>query len=44
MVSRKGRDVVLPRFTEMNIALDRPLSVAKNVESAAPAAAIVHGD
>jgi hypothetical protein len=27
MVSRKGRDVVLPRFTEMEIALDRPLSV-----------------
>jgi hypothetical protein len=44
IVSRKGRDVVLPRFTEMNIALDRPLSVAKNAESAAPAAAIVHGD
>jgi hypothetical protein len=27
MVSRKGRDVVLPRFTEMDITLDRPLSV-----------------
>jgi hypothetical protein len=34
---------VLPRFTEMNIALDRPLSVNKNAESAA-SAAIVHGD
>jgi hypothetical protein len=44
IVSRKGRDVVLPRFTEMNIALDRPLAVAKNAESAAPATAIVHGD
>ena len=43
-VSRKGRDVVLPRFTEMNIALDRPLAVTKKAESAAPTAAIVHGD
>jgi len=30
MVSRHGRDVVLPRFTEMNIALDRPLSVTRS--------------
>ncbi len=44
MVSRKGRDVVLPRFTEMNIALDRPLSVGKNAESAPPAVVILHGD
>lgn len=44
IVSRKGRDVVLPRFTEMNIALDRPLAVAKNAESAVPATAIVRGD
>jgi hypothetical protein len=43
MVSRRGRDVVLPRFTEMDISLDRPLSVIKNAESAA-SAAIVHGD
>ncbi|MGA8638095.1 MAG: hypothetical protein WA646_14170 [Candidatus Sulfotelmatobacter sp.] len=43
MVSRHGRDVVLPRFTEMNIALDRPLSLTKNAESAAPLG-IVHGD
>jgi len=28
MLTRHGRDVVLPRFTEMNIMLDRPLSVA----------------
>jgi hypothetical protein len=27
MVSRHGRDVILPRFTEMEISLDRPLSV-----------------
>jgi hypothetical protein len=40
MVSRKGRDVVLPRFTEMDIALDRPLSVTKKAQSAAPAAAV----
>lgn len=43
MVSRRGRDVVLPRFTEMDIALDRPLSVTKSVASVAPAA-VVHGD
>ena len=40
-VSRRGRDVVLPRFTEMNISLDRPLSVSRNVESSA---AVVHGN
>jgi hypothetical protein len=27
MVTRKGRDVVLPRFTEMDISLDRPVSL-----------------
>ena len=27
MVTRHGRDVVLPRFTEMNISLDRPVSL-----------------
>jgi hypothetical protein len=43
MVSRRGRDVVLPRFTEMDIALDRPLSVTKNVETAA-STVVVHGD
>ena len=43
MVSRHGRDVVLPRFTEMNIALDRPLAVIRNAEAAAPTA-MVHGD
>jgi hypothetical protein len=35
MVSRHGRDVVLPRFTEMDIALDRPLAVTKTAQSAA---------
>ncbi|HVI09619.1 MAG TPA: hypothetical protein VND65_15120 [Candidatus Binatia bacterium] len=35
MVSRHGRDVILPRFTEMNIALDRPLAVTHTPESAA---------
>src|SRR5271169_4491873 len=44
MVSRHGRDVVLPRFTEMNIALDRPLSVTKNAESVVTAVAIVPGN
>ena len=43
MVSRHGRDVVLPRFTEMDITLDRPLSVTKSAELAAPAA-IPHGN
>jgi len=32
MVTRHGRDVVLPRFTEVNISLDRPVSL----RSAAP--------
>ena len=27
MATRKGRDVVLPRFTEMDVSLDRPASV-----------------
>jgi len=43
MVSRHGRDVVLPRFTEMDIALDRPLSVTRSVASGASTAA-AHGD
>ncbi len=29
MVTRHGRDVVIPRFTEMNISLDRRLSVTQ---------------
>jgi hypothetical protein len=43
MVSRRGRDVVLPRFTEMNIALDRPLSVSGSAGTVA-SASVVHGD
>jgi len=35
MVSRHGRDVVLPRFTEMDISLDRPLSVTRNADATA---------
>jgi hypothetical protein len=27
MLTRHGRDVVLPRFTEMNITFDRPVSL-----------------
>jgi hypothetical protein len=29
MVSRHGRDVILPRFTELGITLDRPLPITK---------------
>ncbi|HEY4905352.1 MAG TPA: hypothetical protein VIH89_17880 [Candidatus Sulfotelmatobacter sp.] len=29
LATRHGRDVILPRFTEMNISLDRPLSVSR---------------
>jgi hypothetical protein len=43
MVTRKGRDVVVPRFTEMQISLDRQLSVTKAADSAA-STVIVHGD
>jgi hypothetical protein len=43
MVTRHGRDVVLPRFTEMEIALDRPLSLTKHAESAL-STPIVHGN
>jgi hypothetical protein len=40
MVSRHGRDVMIPRFTEMDIALDRPVSItpaARVMPSASPA-------
>jgi len=43
MVTRHGRDVVLPRFTEMDISLDRPLSVNRNAEAAA-SVAVMRGD
>lgn len=42
LVTRHGRDVVVPRFTEMNIAFDRPLSVSKT--AAAAPVAVVRGD
>jgi hypothetical protein len=35
LVTRKGRDVVVPRFTEMEISLDRPLSVTRRVAEGA---------
>ena len=31
MLTRHGRDVVLPRFTELNVTLSRPLSIAEGV-------------
>jgi len=43
MVTRHGRDVVLPRFTEMDISLDRPLSLTRNAE-AGPSLARVDGN
>ena len=43
LITRKGRDVVVPRFTEMEISLDRPLSVTQAVESTA-STALVHGN
>jgi hypothetical protein len=33
LATRHGRDVILPRFTEMNISLDRPLSVTRMADS-----------
>jgi hypothetical protein len=33
MVTRHGRDVVIPRFTEMDISLDRPLAVSEAAQS-----------
>ncbi len=35
MATRRGRDVVLPRFTEMDLALDRPLMVPAATQTAA---------
>jgi hypothetical protein len=35
MVTRHGRDVIVPRFTEMDISLDRPLSVTEAARSKA---------
>jgi hypothetical protein len=39
MVTRHGRDVVVPRFTEMEISLDRPVSLDPTPGNVAPAAA-----
>jgi hypothetical protein len=36
LLTRHGRDVVLPNLTEMNIMLDRPLTLSGQVASAAP--------
>lgn len=41
MATRHGRDVILPRFTEMNISLDRPLSL--NTASVASARFVAGG-
>ena len=39
MVTRHGRDVVLPRFTELNVAFSRPLSMARaTAEESRPSA------
>ena len=43
MVSRHGRDVLLPRFTEMDISLDRPLTVTTKA-AAVTSAAVVQGN
>ena len=43
MLTRRGRDVMLPRFTEMNITLDRPLSVRPKT-AAMPSATIEPGN
>jgi len=40
MATRHGRDVVLPRFTEMDISLDRPLSLNAAAEIQSPDAAV----
>jgi hypothetical protein len=43
MVSRHGRDVVLPRFTEMSISLDRPLSITPATQVAPPVTSAAGG-
>ena len=39
MVSRHGRDVMIPRFTEMDISMDRPLSITPAVPAISSASA-----
>jgi hypothetical protein len=41
MVSRHGRDVVLPKFTEMNIMLDRPLNLSSRPEPSAATTSVI---
>lgn len=40
MATRHGRDVVLPRFTEMNISFDRPLTLSISTPVAASSGAV----
>jgi hypothetical protein len=42
LLTRHGRDVVLPKFTEMRITLNRPLTVPATADSAAAAFVISH--
>jgi hypothetical protein len=37
LATRHGRNVILPRFTELDISLDRPLSVNPGAETVTPA-------
>jgi hypothetical protein len=39
MATRRGRDVILPHFTELDISLDRPLSLNPTTETGTPATA-----
>jgi hypothetical protein len=37
LATRHGRDVILPRFTEMNISFDRPVTLGTSATTASPA-------
>jgi len=39
MATRHGRDVILPHFTELDISLDRPLSLNATAETGPSAVA-----
>jgi hypothetical protein len=43
MATRHGRDVVLPRFTEMNISFDRPLTLSVSTPVTASSGAVGGG-
>jgi hypothetical protein len=43
MITRHGRDVTLPRFTEMAISLDRPISLNASAKTTDAAGAIAGG-